>query len=146
MKISIFGIVLTLFVVFVFVIDASKLRKREIKGSPCLIKVVSPGNGNIYHHGHTHKAIWKPYLFETTVRVIIIASSNSTGTHIKVFDESTTFGATGIQFTVGENWPSDDYEYVLYAFNVDVVETFGESETEQSLAIELQHCRFYLTF
>ncbi|CAG8804690.1 4754_t:CDS:2, partial [Dentiscutata erythropus] len=113
----------------VFVIDASKLRKRDIPNTPCHIKVVSPGNGNIYHHGHTHKAIWRPYLckVEATIRVIIIASSNSTDTHLKVFDESTTFGATGIQFTVGENWPSDDYEYVLYAFNVDVIETFGES-------------------
>ncbi|CAG8854458.1 44471_t:CDS:2, partial [Gigaspora margarita] len=103
------------------------LEKMVTEAERCVIKILTPDYGTILHHGYTHKAIWKPYFFETTVRVIIIASSNSTDTHIKVFDESTTFGATGIHFTVGESWPSNDYEYVLFAFKVDSVGTFGES-------------------
>ncbi|RIB09662.1 hypothetical protein C2G38_253048 [Gigaspora rosea] len=132
MKGSIFGIILTLLIAFMFVIDASEVEKRSNEAYRCVIKILTPDYGTILHHGYTHRAIWKPYYckglsVETTVRIIIIASSNSTNTHIKVFDESTTFGATGIHFTVGESWPSNDYEYVLFAFNVDSVGTFGES-------------------
>ncbi|CAG8511364.1 16094_t:CDS:2 [Cetraspora pellucida] len=133
MKPSIFGIILILFVAFVFVIDASNLRKRANSSNKCKIKVLTPDDGTIVHHGTTQRATWKPYYCEgtlsvdTMIRVIIIAGSNNTDTWIKVFDELTTFGAEGIHYTVDEKWPSNDFEYVLFAFSAESVDIFGES-------------------
>ncbi|CAG8519932.1 6401_t:CDS:2, partial [Scutellospora calospora] len=105
MKPSIFGTILILYVAFVFVINASKLKKRG--DDPCQIKIISPDYGTIVHHGSTQRAIWKVYpcslsslTVDTVVRVIIVAGSNSTDTWIKVFDETTKFGAGGMDFTV----------------------------------------------